>query len=144
MNRVNVQPSLLRWARERSGRSVSDLQKRFPKFDAWEQGEVRPTLKQLEAFARTTYTPIGFMFLTEPPVEELSVTDFRTMSGVPVSRPSADLLDTLYLCQQRQDWYRDEARSAGEAPLRFVGSMDETADPVAAAASIRQAHRQEN
>ena len=106
MNRVNVQPSLLRWARERSGRSVHDLQRRFPKLDSWEQGEVRPTLKQLEAFARTTYTPIGFMFLTEPPVEELPVTDFRTTSGVSVSRPSADLLDTLYLCQQRQEWYR--------------------------------------
>ena len=138
MNRVNVQPALLRWARERSGRSVTDLRKRFPMFAAWEQGEVRPTLKQLEAFARTTYTPIGYMFLPEPPVEKLPITDFRTMSDVPVSRPSADLLDTLYLCQQRQEWYRDEARSAGEAPLQFVGSMDETADPVSAAASIRQ------
>ncbi len=138
MNRVNVQPALLRWARERSGRSVHDLQKRFPKLDSWEQGEVQPTLKQLETFARTTYTPIGYMFLAEPPVEELPVIDFRTMSGVCVSRPSADLLDTLYLCQQRQDWYRDEARSAGEAALEFVGSMDETAEPVSAAASIRQ------
>lgn len=141
MNRVSVQPALLKWARERSGRSVRDLQRRFPKLDSWEQGEVEPTLKQLEAFARTTYTPIGFMFLTEPPVEELPVTDFRTMSGVSVSRPSADLLDTLYLCQQRQEWYRDEARSAGEAPLQFVGSMDETAEPVSAATSIRQTLR---
>ena len=46
MNRVNVQPALLRWARERSGRSVHELQRRFPKFDAWERGEVLPTLKQ--------------------------------------------------------------------------------------------------
>ena len=29
MNRVRVQPALLRWARERSQRSAADLQKRF-------------------------------------------------------------------------------------------------------------------
>ena len=73
MNRVGVKPALLRWARERSGRSVHDLQRRFPKFDAWERGEVLPTLKQLEAFAKTTHTPIGYLFLQTPPVEELPV-----------------------------------------------------------------------
>ncbi len=30
------------------------------------------------------------------------------MGNVDVNHPSPDLLDTLYLCQQRQDWYRDE------------------------------------
>ena len=141
MNRVGVMPALLRWARERSGRSVLDLQRRFPKFDAWERGEVLPTLKQLEAFAKTTHTPIGYLFLQTPPVEDLPVTDFRTMGDVDVSQPSPDLLDTLYLCQQRQDWYRDEVRSAGEAPLSFVGSLDTTADPALAAAHMRDALR---
>ena len=139
MNRVEVKPALLRWARERSGRSVHDLQRRFPKFDAWERGEVLPTLKQLEAFAKTTHTPIGYLFLQTPPVEELPVTDFRTMGDVDVSQPSPDLLDTLYLCQQRQDWYRDEVRSAGEAPLSFVGSLDTTVDSELAAARMRDA-----
>ena len=139
MNRVEVKPALLRWARERSGRSVHDLQRRFPKFDAWERGEVLPTLKQLEAFAKTTHTPIGYLFLQTPPVEELPVTDFRTMGDVNVSQPSPDLLDTLYLCQQRQDWYRDEVRSAGEAPLSFVGSLDTTVDSELAAARMRDA-----
>ena len=137
MNRVEVKPEILRWARERSGQSVHDLQRRFPKFDAWERGEVLPTLKQLEAFAKTTHTPVGYLFLQDPPVEELPVTDFRTMGDVEVSRPSPDLLDTLYLCQQRQDWYRDEIRSAGEAPLSFVGSLDTTIDPASAAAHMR-------
>ena len=139
MNRIGVKPALLRWARERSGRSVHDLQRRFPKFDAWERGEVLPTLKQLEAFAKTTHTPIGYLFLQEPPVEKLPITDFRTMGDVDVSRPSPDLLDTLYLCQQRQDWYRDEVRSAGEEPLPFVGSLDTTVDPASAAARMRDA-----
>lgn len=137
MNRVSVKPALLRWARERSGRSIDELRRRFPKFDSWERGEVLPTLKQLETFANTTHTPIGYLFLTDPPEEKLPVTDFRTLGDVDVRRPSPDLLDTLYLCQQRQDWYRDEARSAGEAPLSFVGSLDTTVDSVTAAKSMR-------
>ena len=56
---IQVKPELLRWARGRSGRSLDDLRKRLPKFDAWEEGEALPTLKQLEAFAKATYTPIG-------------------------------------------------------------------------------------
>ena len=139
MNRVKVQPTLLQWARQRSRRDVGDLESKFPKLEAWERGEWPPTFKQLEAFAKATYTPIGYLFLPQPPVEELPVTDFRTMGDVDVSRPSPDLLDTLYLCQQRQNWYRDEVRSAGEALLPFVGSLDTTADPVLAAARMRDA-----
>ena len=139
MNRVGVEPELLRWARERSGRGADDLQKRFPQLEAWERGSVLPTFKQLEAFARATYAPIGYLFLREPPVEELPVTDFRTVGGVEVSRPSPDLLDTLYLCQQRQDWYRDEARTAGELPLEFVGSLDMSVDAALAGVRLRDA-----
>lgn len=137
MSRVSVQPALLRWAGERSGRSAVDLQKRFPKLEAWEQGSILPTLKQLEAYARATRTPIGYLFLQEPPIEALPVTDFRTVGDADVNRPSPDLLDMLYLCQQRQDWYREEARTAGEPPLAFVGSLDTSEDTTAAAARLR-------
>ena len=139
MNRVGVAPELLHWAFERSRRSSSELQKRFPKLEAWLRGESLPTLKQLEAYARVTHTPIGYLFLKEPPVEQLPIADLRTMGGLDVSRPSPDLLDTLYLCQQRQEWYREEARTAGEPPLEFVGSLDVGIDPVAAGARLRMA-----
>ena len=84
MNRV--EPALLRWACERSGRPEDYFRHRFPKLDAWERGTVLPALKQLEGFAKATYTPIGFLFLKEPPVEELPVTDLRTVRGVEVGR----------------------------------------------------------
>ena len=139
MNRVGVKPEMLRWARERSGRGTDYLQKRFPQLEAWERVSVLPTFKQLEDFAKAMHTPIGYLFLKEPPVEELPVRDFRTMGGVEVNRPSPDLLDTLYLCQQRQDWYRDEARTAGEPPLEFVGSLDAAVDISFAGACLRDA-----
>ena len=139
MDRVEVKPELLRWARSRAGHSVDALASRFPKLAAWESGDVHPTLKQLERFAQATSTPIGFFFLDEPPVERVPIPDFRTIAQKHVMRPSPDLLDTIYLCQQRQDWYRDFARSTGETPLGFVGSARIGDDVVATAARIRQA-----
>ncbi len=67
MPRIAVKPDLLRWARERVGRSVEELSGRFKKLAEWERGEAQPTFKQLEAFAGATYVPFGYFFLPEPP-----------------------------------------------------------------------------
>jgi Zn-dependent peptidase ImmA (M78 family) len=137
MNRVPVKPELLRWARNRASRDVASLSKPFPKLEAWERGEVQPTLKQLERFAKATHTPVGYLFLDEPPEEQVPIPDFRTTATVYFDRPSPDLLDTIYICQQRQEWYRDFTRSMGMEPLPFVGSADITDDVVQAATDIR-------
>ena len=139
MMRVEVRPELLRWARERSGLDIPVLARRFPHLDSWERGEAHPTLKQLEGFAKFTHTPVGYLFLSEPPVEHVPIPDFRTIGNERTGRPSPDLLDTIYLCQQRQEWYRNHARSMGEASLTFVGSVQVTGDVVRTAALIRTA-----
>ncbi|MEE9392516.1 MAG: hypothetical protein V3W41_08420 [Planctomycetota bacterium] len=117
MNRVAVKPRLLQWARGRAGLGVDALLGRFPKLKAWESGEIHPTLKQLEAFAKATFTPVGYLFLDEAPVEIVPIPDFRAIANVHAGHPSPDLLDTIYLCQQRQEWYRDFTRSIGDEPL---------------------------
>jgi Zn-dependent peptidase ImmA (M78 family) len=139
MTRVEVKPKLLRWARERSGFSLSALTHRFPQLAAWERGPERPTLKQLERFAQATHTPIGYLFLQEPPIERLPIPDLRTRGNKHIKPPSPNLLDTIYLCQQRQEWYRDFARSAGDEPLTFVGSLQVTGDVIQMAARMRRA-----
>ena len=122
MMRVTLNPEVLRWARERAGRTVHDLAAPFPKLDRWERGETRPTLKQVERFAKAVHVPVGYLFLPEPLLESVPIPDFRTVDNVHVGHPSPDLLDTVYICQQRQEWYRDFARSVSEEPCRFVGS----------------------
>lgn len=136
---VEIKPALLRWARERAGYSLDDLAHRFPKLAAWEGGAARPTLKQLEHYAKATYTPVGFLFLPDPPVENIPIPDFRTIDNEYRGHPSPNLLDTIYTCQQRQEWYRDFARSVGEEPLPFVGSVHITSDIEVTAAKIRHA-----
>lgn len=139
MNSVTIRPSMFRWACERSGIEPEALLNRFPKLQLWAQGSAKPTLKQLENFAKATHTPIGYLFLPEPPVERVPIPDFRTIDTRQLHRPSPDLLDTVYICQQRQEWYRDFARSSGNDPLAFVGSVSVTSDVMATAENIRHA-----
>ena len=134
--RIDVAPELYAWARKRSGISDKDFTNKFPKLEEWQSRQQKPTLKQLEKFAHTTHTPIGSFFLTEPPEEKIPIPDFRTIGGTPIVRPSPDLLDTIYLCQQRQDWYRDYAQEHQLDPVSFVGSLDIRTPIREAAASI--------
>jgi Zn-dependent peptidase ImmA (M78 family) len=137
--RVPVRPEMLRWACDRAGYDLHDLAHRIPQLPAWVGGEKQPTLKQLENFAKATHTPVGYLFLAEPPEEPVPIPDFRTVADTRRPRPSPDLLDTVYLCQQRQDWYRDFARSMGDEPLPFVGSSRLGDDVTKAASAIRNA-----
>jgi len=138
MLRVAVKPEMLKWARERAGLVPEDLVSSFPRLGAWESGDSRPTLRQVEDYARFVRVPVGFLFLPQPPIERIPIPDFRAGRGGRAGRPSPELLDMLYVCQQRQEWYRDYALSMGEEPLRFVGAARLSDDVSATAASIRE------
>ncbi len=136
--RVEVKPQLLEWARARSGIDEETWATRFPRYDDWLAGERVPTLKQLEEFARKTYTPVGYFFLDEPPYEEVPIPDFRTVGDRPAPTVvSADLLETLYVCQARQEWYRDSQLLNGEKPLAFIGTASTSSETAAIAGEMR-------
>ena len=92
----------------------------------------------LENFAKATYAPLGCFFLPDPPVEEMPIPDLRTIDDGGVSKPSGNLLDTIYTCQRRQDWYREYALSIGDEPLPFIGSAEIDGPVVDTAAQMRR------
>ena len=138
MTTVAASVPVLLWAAKRTRLDDADLSARFPKWLLWLSREAQPTLKQLEDFARLTHTAIGYFFLPEPPTLALPVPDFRTLRDEALAEPSSDLLDTLYLCQQRQDWYRDHARMHGLPASPFVGSGSLQEAPEAVAQRLRE------
>jgi hypothetical protein len=69
--RVAVKPELLHWACERTGHDLDAYAARFPRLRGWASGASQPTLKQLESFAKATHTPAGYLFLPEPPHEQV-------------------------------------------------------------------------
>lgn len=136
--RVEVSPTMLRWAVSRAGWDHATTVGRVPQFDDWVERRVLPTLKQLEEFARKTYTPFGHLFLAEPPDERVPIPDMWTLGDVRIERPSANLLDAIYLCQNRQEWYRSYLADNDAAALDIAGSAAMDEDPHDVAIRIRR------
>lgn len=140
---VELEPAVLRWARERAGLSPDALAKKVGTSEErvadWEQtGKL--SLAHAEKLAQATYTPAGYLYLETPPEERLPVTDFRTLPGAEDRKPSPDLLAVLDEALRRQDWYRDYLVALDEEPLDFVGVLDQSAPAVEAAERIRARH----
>ena len=134
--RVTVAPELLTWASERAGLNTDFLLHYFPKYKEWLHGITQPTLKQLESFAQKTHVSLGMLFLPEPPQEQLPIPDFRIMDALTIGEPSTDLQETIYQCQQKQDWYRNYQQTQSVDTIGFVGSATLSDEVIETASKI--------
>ena len=137
-----VTPDLLTWARQRRGLEVEDLAKKLnvkpDAINAWEAGERRPTFRPAQNFAQASYVPFGYLYLADPPVQELPLPDLRTIPGQPPREPSLDLLALMSDVLGKQQWFLEYRESEGIEELPFVGSFGPT-DPVTeVAGNIRE------
>ena len=138
--RVSVNEVVIRWALQRSGKSVDSLTKKQPlkELKKWLSGEKNPTVKQLEVFSTTTSVPFGYLFFSSPPNEQIPIPYFRTHTDSSVTNPSADLIDTIQIIEQRQDWMREYLVADGAEPLDLVGSAKITDPHKETARKIRE------
>ena len=138
MARVSINSDVFQWALARSEVPRDDLEKRFPKLPEWESGEVQPTYRQVKDLAKAIYVPFGYLFMSEPPSETIPIQDFRALKERASTHPSPNLMETIYMCQDRQEWYSDYA-AANEMPrLPFVGSAGLDDSPEFTAAMMRE------
>jgi Zn-dependent peptidase ImmA (M78 family)/transcriptional regulator with XRE-family HTH domain len=99
-----VNPTILRWARERSGLSLEEVAAKFKKttekIESWESGEAAPTHPQLERLAYELYKrPLAIFFFPEPPDEPSPRQAFRTL---PEAEADALLPDSRYAIREGQ------------------------------------------
>ena len=140
--RITLQPAVLRWARERAKLDIAELARKVgvrpERVTEWEtSGTI--TVAQADKLAHRTYTPVGFLYLDEPPEDRLPISDFRTRRGDALQRPSPDLLETVYLMQRRQAWMHDDLVEEQSDPLGFVAAYGLDSPPQRVAAAMRDA-----
>ena len=140
-----INPEIVAWAQARAGLSADDLAKKMgvnpDRLMRWKTGGEPMTFKQMKKLAEKTYTPLGYLFAEKPPVESLPVPDFRTFGDRDSAhaKPSVNLLDTIYIMQRRQNWFRDYLIEIGAGPLPFIAPRDPRQEnALEVAASIRE------
>ena len=133
-----VTPKLITWARARAGLTLEEAAKklgiRSARLQAWEHGEDRPNFRQVDNIAHKLNIPFGYLYLSEPPVEDLPLPDFRTIAGAPPLKPSPEFLDVLDDALRKQQWCHEHLASQEYEPIKFIGkfSPDSSIDEVAA------------
>jgi Zn-dependent peptidase ImmA (M78 family)/DNA-binding XRE family transcriptional regulator len=135
---ARISPALLQWARKRARMSVAKLAERanvsVDRVSEWERGDRRPTFRQARHLAGALHIPFGYLFLSEPPTEQLQLPDFRRVHSAVADGPSAELIDTINDILVKQQWYQEYARGQGQQPLPFVGKfgINDSTDTIAA------------
>lgn len=123
---VNINANIITWAIARAGFELQEFIAKVPTVTNWIAGTKKPTVKQLETFSKKVHLPFGYLFLTEPPNENLPIPFFRTNMPAVAGNPKAtsvsvNVYDTILLMQQRQDWLSDYLKENEFRPLPFVG-----------------------
>ena len=139
---IGLQPAVLAWARERAGFNHDQLAAKLKlqpqTVVEWERsGSI--TFNNVDGLAKHTHTPVGYLYLPEPPDDSLPISDFRTRAGDSPQRPSPNLLDTVYQMQRRQAWMREEMIDQEALPLEFVGAFGLDSPPWQVAAAMNEA-----
>ncbi len=134
--RVNIDANMLTWAITRAGFDVSIFTEAHPKVHNWIEGTEQPTVKQLEDFSKKVFLPFGFLFLPEPPEEELPIPYFRSQ-GTGQGDVSINVYDTIQLILQRQEWLSEYLQDSGLENLPFIGSQKDNTNHIEIANSIR-------
>ncbi len=142
MATAHVNPVMLRWAAARADVNPEALSKslkqKVPTVESWLEGSASPTFVQAQKLAKRLRVPFGYLFVSEPPADDLPLPDFRRRPAGATLKPSVDLLDVIADVQRHQDWYRDFRLGNDEQPLPFVGRFDAQTPVDEVAADIRQ------
>lgn len=117
--RVPVKKEVWIWAIKESQRDEEEIFVRFPKMNKWISGEENPTFKQLEAVADYLKVPFGYMFLENPPKDDVMEIEFRSINNK-LSKMSKNLKDTIMEMDRRRNWMSDYRKNLGWDKLEII------------------------
>lgn len=133
---IAVQPTVIDWIlqhirNERIDHSLID------RLQSWKNGTKKPTFNQLEEASKKTHIPFGYFLLKKPPVEKISMVNYRTIDSISSHDPSRNLIDTIDQMETIQDWMNEYLQDEGADPLPFVGSVKKPYDVMEISFRIR-------
>lgn len=146
IDRIGLNPEMLRWAREWRGRSLEEAAHKVDKTPAdvaaWEANHGLPTVRQARLLAELYERPFLEFFLPSPPEVPLPelVPDFRMQSGTKPPRSNRDLRAIQQWGETQRINALDLMAELGEQPVEIPANLFATLDNNPAEAAERARH----
>ncbi len=123
----NINSKIINWAIIRAGNNLDEFYIDNPDVLDWINGDKKPTIKQLENFTHKVHVPFGYMFMSEPPKEEVPIPFFRT-GEAPRDSVSLNVFHTIQIIKDRQNWLTNYLQESDYSDLNFVGKFSIKSD----------------
>lgn len=133
---VNIQPAIISWALSQTSEEKLGT-KLVENIKHWLDGTKSPTFNQIEDFSKKSHIPLGYFFLQTPPVEQISLLEYRTLESIELANPSRDLMDTIHEMEEVQDWMVNYRKEWNYDTISVVGSLKGITDINVIADTIR-------
>jgi Predicted Zn peptidase len=138
---IAINPHLLTWAREESGYPVERVAKRLQvkpeRFEAWEQGELKPTMRQVVDLAQFFHRPLSIFFMSTPPELPPLAAEYRRLPGVKPGHESPELRLALRQMLTRRDNALNLSGELDESVSNFMLRARLNESPVAIGNRLR-------
>lgn len=134
---VNIQPEIISWALSQTSEEKLGS-KLVENIKHWLAGTKSPTFCQIEDFSRKSHIPLGYFFLQTPPVEQISLLEYRTLDRTELTNPSRNLIDTIHAMEAVQEWMGNYRKEWNYDKISVVGSLKDITDISLIADTIRK------
>lgn len=140
---AEVNPTLLAWAREQSGYAPETVAKRLgvkpDRLEAWERGDLKPTVRQAQELAKYYHRPFGVLFLPQPPVVAPLASEYRCLPGVRPGAESPEFRLALRVMLQRRQVTLELSEELGQAWPEFKASAHQSDGAIKVGQRLRSA-----
>ncbi len=137
-----VNPRVLVWARKDSGWALDDVAKKLAikveRLQAWESGEKKPTVRQVQNLAKFLHRPLSTFFQPNPPDLPPLAAEYRRLPHVTPGDESPLLRLALRQMINRRQATLDLIDELGDSVLVFQGIAHLSETPAAVGQRLRQ------
>ena len=134
---VNIQPAIISWALSQTSEEKLGA-KLVENIKHWLDGTKSPTFNQIEDFSKKSHIPLGYFFLQTPPVEQISLLEYRTLDSIEMTTTSRNLIDTIHEMESVQEWMVNYRKELNYNTIGVVGCLKYSTDISVIADTIRK------
>jgi Zn-dependent peptidase ImmA (M78 family)/DNA-binding XRE family transcriptional regulator len=139
--RADINPEVLKWARRRARYSTHEAARkagtRVERYESYEGGDKKPTIKQLISLAKAFRQPVGRFYLDSVPEEDEPLLEMRRLDSGNRFQESPSLATAIEDVIQRRDDAIQLYRELGDSPPDIDFSTSVDVDPEYISSKLR-------